>query len=176
MAKKKSAPPAPKVTQKQKSQSTDHAFVRDLAVILKETELTEIEVERDGLKIRVARQAVAYHAPPPVISAAPLHASAAPVASAVPQTAASPTTAHERASHPGAVKSPMVGTVYHAPQPGAPPFVKIGAEVKEGQTLLIIEAMKTMNQIPSPRSGKIVDILVKDGQPVEYGEALLIVE
>jgi acetyl-CoA carboxylase biotin carboxyl carrier protein len=173
MAKKKSASPAPKKAAASAEVRDDHAFVRDLAVILRETELTEIEVERNGLKIRVARQLTAYLPPP--AAAAPVighHAPSAPVATAA-HAAPSPA---ERASNPGAVKSPMVGTAYHAPQPGAPPFVKVGAEVKEGQTLLIIEAMKTMNQIPAPRAGKVVEILVKDGQPVEFGEVLMIVE
>lgn len=172
MAKKKPAPPSAKKNPTPKAAGGDHDFVRDLALILRETELTEIEVERDGLKIRVARQMTTYAAPAPV---AHTHAAAATMTSApiAPAPSASPS---ERATNPGAVKSPMVGTAYHAAQPGAAPFVKVGAEVKEGQTLLIIEAMKTMNQIPSPRSGRVVEILVKDGQPVEYGEVLMIVE
>jgi acetyl-CoA carboxylase biotin carboxyl carrier protein len=174
MAKKKPVPPAAKKPSKSPSGQGDHAFVRDLALILRETELTEIEVERDGLKIRVARQATSFvQAAQPAPMFAPA-AAPAPVAAA-PVQAASVSPA-ERASLPGAVKSPMVGTIYHAPQPGAPPFVKVGSDVKEGQTLVIVEAMKTMNQIPSPRSGKVVEILVKDGQPVEYGEVLMIIE
>jgi acetyl-CoA carboxylase biotin carboxyl carrier protein len=176
MAKKKPAPPSAKKVAKPKT-GGDHDFVRDLALILRETELTEIEVERDGLKVRVARQVTAY-ALPAAAPQAHLHQAAPAVAPPVPQpsapvAAASPA---ERAAHAGAIKSPMVGTAYHSPQPGAAPFVKVGSEVKEGQTLLIIEAMKTMNQIPSPRSGRVVEILVKDGQPVEYGEVLMIVE
>jgi acetyl-CoA carboxylase biotin carboxyl carrier protein len=170
MAKKKPAPPSAKKIAPPKAAGGDHDFVRDLALILRETELTEIEVERDGQKIRVARQMTAYAAPVVHANAPAAAMTIAPIA-----PAASPSPA-ERATNPGAVKSPMVGTAYHAAQPGAAPFVKVGAEVKEGQTLLIIEAMKTMNQIPSPRSGRVVEILVKDGQPVEYGEVLMIVE
>lgn len=175
MAKKKSATPPKKQTTASKNDSGDHAFVRDLALILRETELSEIEVERNGLKIRVARQLTAavqpYYQPASVPAAPP--SAQAPAAVAPPSH---PVTAAERAVHPGAVKSPMVGTAYQSPQPGAPAFIKIGDQVKEGQTLLIIEAMKTMNQIPSPRSGKVTEILIKDGQPVEYGEVLLIIE
>jgi acetyl-CoA carboxylase biotin carboxyl carrier protein len=173
MAKKKPAPPAAKKPLEPKKNNGDHAFVRDLAVILRETELTEIEVERDGLKVRVARQITGYVAAP-----APMPMPAAHPAPAIPPAPAAPVASSvaERASNPGAVKSPMVGTAYHAPQPGAPAFVKVGSEVREGQTLLIIEAMKTMNQIPAPRAGRVVEILVKDGQPVEYGEVLMIVE
>jgi acetyl-CoA carboxylase biotin carboxyl carrier protein len=171
MAKSKSAPPKTKKPAAPKSGGGDHDLVRDLALILRETELTEIEVERNGLKIRVSRQTTTYAAP--AMAAAPAQANVQPAAQPLPAVAASPA---ERATNPGAVKSPMVGTAYHAPQPGAAPFVKVGSEVKEGQTLLIIEAMKTMNQIPAPRSGRVVEIVVKDGQPVEYGEVLMIVE
>lgn len=178
MAKKKSAPAQGKSPKPSAKPNADHAFVRDLALILRETELTEIEVERNGLKIRVARQLTAAAQPAYTIaSPLPMQAPGQPAPAPAPAAAPShPVTAAERAAHPGAVKSPMVGTNYHAPQPGAPPFVKVGDQVKEGQTLLIIEAMKTMNQIPSPRSGKVTEILVKDGQPVEYGEVLMIVE
>jgi acetyl-CoA carboxylase biotin carboxyl carrier protein len=152
----------------------DTKVVRKLADILKDTGLTEIEVETGGLKIRVARELTAA-APAAVyqtVASAPAPAApaatpvvAAPVAEAVPAAAAG-----------DKVKSPMVGTVYLSPQPGADTFVKVGQSVAEGQTLLIVEAMKTMNPIPSPRAGKIVEILVSDAQPVEFGEPLVIIE
>ncbi len=142
----------------------DQELIRQLADLLKETELSEIEIETDNLKLRVSRQVSqvsAHFAPAP--SAAP---AAAPAASAPA----------DAASHPGAVASPMVGTAYLAAEPGTPPFVTVGSTVKEGQTVLIIEAMKTMNHIPAPRSGKVSAILVEDGQPVEFGEPLLVIE
>ena len=152
----------------------DTKVVRKLADILKDTGLTEIEVETGGLKIRVARELTAA-APAAVyqtVASAPAPAApaatpvvAAPVAEAVPAAAAG-----------DKVKSPMVGTVYLSSQPGADTFVKVGQSVAEGQTLLIVEAMKTMNPIPSPRAGKIVEILVSDAQPVEFGEPLVIIE
>ena len=152
----------------------DTKVVRKLADILKDTGLTEIEVETGGLKIRVAReltaaapaavyQTVASAPAPAAPAAAPV--AAAPVAEAVPAAATG-----------DKVKSPMVGTVYLSSQPGADTFVKVGQSVAEGQTLLIVEAMKTMNPIPSPRAGKIVEILVSDAQPVEFGEPLVIIE
>ena len=138
------------------ARAIDTRLVRKLAAILKETELTEIEVERGDLRIRVARA---------------LTVAAAPVALAPAVAAAAP------AAHAGdVVPSPMVGTVYLQPQPGAEPFIRIGAMVSEGQTLLIVEAMKTMNPIPAPRAGKVVDILVADAQPVEFGEPLVVIE
>ncbi|MBU6155700.1 MAG: acetyl-CoA carboxylase biotin carboxyl carrier protein [Alphaproteobacteria bacterium] len=144
-------------------------LIRDLAGILEETGLTEIEIEKAGLRVRVARNvsvsAVAAVAPAPV-AAAPVAAAVAPAA---PKAA-------ETAGHPGLVTSPMVGTAYLAPSPGAAPFVKVGDTVKEGQTLLIIEAMKTMNQIPAPRAGRVTKVIVNDGQPVEYGEPMMIIE
>jgi acetyl-CoA carboxylase biotin carboxyl carrier protein len=143
--------------------SVDKELIRELADLLNETGLTEIEVEHDDIRIRVARTLQA--APVAMqVAAAPV----APVAAAVPATAG--------ADHPGAVPSPMVGTAYLAPEPGGKPFVDVGDSVREGQTLLIVEAMKTMNQIPSPRSGKVTRIMVEDGQPVEYGEPLMIIE
>lgn len=154
-----------------KKTGVDQQLVRDLAGILNETNLTEIEVELDDLKIRVSRQAPAIHA----IAAPPAsHASA-------PQPVAAPTPAAggaAPAADPGknAIPSPMVGTAYLSPSPDARPFVEVGQSVKEGQTLLIIEAMKTMNQIPSPRSGTVKAILVEDAQPVEYGMPLVVVE
>jgi len=157
----------------------DVAFIEALARLLKENDLTELEVKReygedDSLNVRVTKalpQAVA-----PIHMAAPMqmahHAPAAPAAAAPAAAAAS----GDPADHPGAVTSPMVGTVYMAPEPGASPFVTVGATVTEGQTILIIEAMKTMNQIPAPRAGTIKRILVGDGSPVEFGAPLMIIE
>ncbi|SFO82005.1 biotin carboxyl carrier protein [Bradyrhizobium sp. Ghvi] len=152
-----------------KFSSDDSALVRELALLLDETSLTEIEIERAGLRLRVARNvSVAATMPMPV-------ATSAPALVAAPAAAAAATTA-DVSKHPGAVTSPMVGTAYWAPEPGAKPFIDVGAKVSVGQTLLIIEAMKTMNQIPSPRAGTVTQILVEDGQPVEFGEPLVIIE
>ncbi|QPH53263.1 acetyl-CoA carboxylase biotin carboxyl carrier protein [Pontivivens ytuae] len=157
----------------------DIAFIKALAELLKDSDLTEIEVERkfgedNELEVRVTRQMVqqmvAAPAPMPV-AAAP---APAPAAAAAP--AAEPAAAADPAQHPGAVTSPMVGTVYLQAEPGASPFVAVGDQVSEGQTLLIIEAMKTMNQIPSPRAGKVSRILVGDGEPVEFGAPLVVIE
>lgn len=155
--------------------SIDARLVRKLADILKDTGLSEIEVEHAGLKIRVAReltvaaQATQYVQAPTAQAYAPAPAPAA----AAPAEAAAPAPA----AHAGeAVKSPMVGTVYLSPQPGADAFIKVGDTVSAGQTLLIVEAMKTMNPISAPKAGKIVEILVADAQPVEFGEPLVIVE
>jgi acetyl-CoA carboxylase biotin carboxyl carrier protein len=151
-----------------KSNNDDSALIRELALLLDETNLTEIEIERAGLRVRVARNiTIAASVPAPVAALAP-----APVAAAAPAAAA----AADLAKHPGVVPSPMVGTAYWAPEPGAKPFIEIGSKVSAGQTLLIIEAMKTMNQIPSPRAGTVTQILVEDGQPVEFGEPLVIIE
>ncbi|MCK3775125.1 acetyl-CoA carboxylase biotin carboxyl carrier protein [Ensifer sesbaniae] len=157
-----------------KKPGIDQALIRDLANILKDTDLTEIEVEQDDLRIRVSRngtpvampmmpQMPAYQAPAAAAVAAPANAVAAPAAE------------NGRASK-NAVTAPMVGTAYLAPAPGARPFIEVGATVKEGQTILIIEAMKTMNQIPAPRSGKVTEIFVQDAAPVEYGEPLIVIE
>jgi acetyl-CoA carboxylase biotin carboxyl carrier protein len=147
--------------------TSDGALIRELALLLDETSLTEIEIERAGLRVRVARNvSIAASVP------------AAPVASApapLPATAVAAPAA-DMAKHPGAVPSPMVGTAYWASEPGAKPFIEVGSKVSVGQTLLIIEAMKTMNQIPSPRAGTVTQILVEDGQPVEFGEPLVIIE
>lgn len=137
-----------------KKNGVDQQLIRDLAGILNDTNLTEIEVELGDLKVRVSRQSQAVHA-----VAAPLP---------VPAAAAD--------ASKNAVPSPMVGTAYLAPAPDAKPFVEIGQKVKEGQTLLIIEAMKTMNQIPSPRAGTVTAILIEDAQPVEYGMPLVVIE
>ena len=150
-----------------KKTGIDQQLIRDLAGILNDTNLTEIEVELDDLKVRVSRQSPAVHA---VAAAAPTYA--APLT--VPGAAA-PAAAPAEASK-NAVPSPMVGTAYLAASPDAKPFVEVGQAVKEGQTLLIIEAMKTMNQIPSPRSGTVTSILVEDAQPVEYGMPLVVIE
>jgi acetyl-CoA carboxylase biotin carboxyl carrier protein len=144
--------------------SEDSALIRELALLLDETSLTEIEIERAGLRVRVARN---------ISIAASMPANYQPAASAA---AAAPAAATDLAKHPGVVPSPMVGTAYWAPEPGAKPFIEVGTKVSAGQTLLIIEAMKTMNQIPSPRAGTVTQILVEDGQPVEFGEPLVIIE
>ncbi|MGC2812034.1 MAG: acetyl-CoA carboxylase biotin carboxyl carrier protein [Bradyrhizobium sp.] len=149
-----------------KIKSEDAALIRELALLLGETSLTEIEIERAGLRIRVARN---------ISIAAAIPASLAPTAAAAPVAAAAAAVA-DIAKHPGMVPSPMVGTAYWASEPGAKPFIEVGSKVSVGQTLLIIEAMKTMNQIPSPRAGTVTQILVEDGQPVEFGEPLVIIE
>ena len=149
-----------------KKSGIDQSLIRDLAAILNETNLSEIEVEQEDLRIRVSRQTAVFHA------AAPMPAPVA-AASTAPAPAAKPGSS---ADNKNAVPSPMVGTAYASPSPDAKPFVEVGQTVREGQTLLIIEAMKTMNQIPSPRSGTVTAILFKDAQPVEYGEPLVVIE
>lgn len=149
--------------------SFDTALIRDLAVLLDETNLSEIELEQGETRIRVARQLTASA---PVTFAAPV--AAAPAAPA--PVASAPAAAVDNAPHPGTITSPMVGTAYIAPEPGAPDFIQIGDKVSEGQTILIIEAMKTMNHIPATKSGTVKQILVEDSQPVEFGEPLIIVE
>ena len=147
--------------------SDDSALIRELALLLDETSLTEIEIERAGLRVRVARNiSIAAAMAPSYQSAGPM-----PVAAATPAAAAA-----DLSKHPGVVPSPMVGTAYWAPEPGAKPFIEVGTKVSVGQTLLIIEAMKTMNQIPSPRAGTVTQILIEDGQPVEFDEPLVIIE
>jgi acetyl-CoA carboxylase biotin carboxyl carrier protein len=152
-----------------KTPAIDHDVIRDLAKLLDETGLTEIEFERDGVSVRVAR-----HLSAPSLSATSPRLRSAETPGSVPAAAAP--AAIDPTQHPGAVISPMVGTVYLGPAPGARPFVDIGGQVKTGEPLLIIEAMKTMNQIPAPRSGTVIQVLVEDGQPVEYGQPLLIIE
>jgi len=151
-----------------KKSRIDQGLVRDLANILTETDLTEIEVEQDDLRIRVSRggQPIAVQSYAP---AAPAPAAAPPAVAAEPTTDASSNLSN-------ALTSPMVGTAYLAPSPDARPFVEIGQSVSEGQPVLIIEAMKTMNQIPAPRAGTVTAILVEDAQPVEFGEPLLVIE
>jgi acetyl-CoA carboxylase biotin carboxyl carrier protein len=145
----------------------ESGWIRELAAILHETGLTEIEVEKGEVRLRVSRAA-----------AQTLAAVAAPAVALAPAVAAPPVTQSKSApsKHPGAVPSPMVGTAYLSPAPGAPPFVKKGDQVREGQTIMIIEAMKTMNAIAAPRAGVVADIFVTDAQPVEFGEALAIIE
>ncbi|MCA3561032.1 MAG: acetyl-CoA carboxylase biotin carboxyl carrier protein [Aestuariivirga sp.] len=164
-------PPSKKASSKSALNDPDLELIESLAEILNDTGLSEIELDRKGTKFRVAKQmtavaTVASPAPAPV-----LHAHAAPTHEA--PAAPAPKSAVD---HPGTVKSPMVGTVYMAPSPGAANFIEIGANVKEGQTLLIIEAMKTMNQIHAPRAGKVTAIYVDNGHPVEYGEPLVAIE
>jgi acetyl-CoA carboxylase biotin carboxyl carrier protein len=152
--------------------SVEQALIRELAELLDETRLSEIEIEREGLRVRVSRQMAVQAmpmAPAPPVAAAP--AAAAAAAQQAPAPAAA-----DPSKHPGAVKSPMVGTAYLAPEPGAAPFVDVGSRVAQGQTLMIIEAMKTMNHIPAPKAGVVSAILVGNGQPVEFGEALVIIE
>lgn len=153
---------------KAEAQSPEQKIIRDLADLLNETGLSEIEIEKDGLKVRVARSLT--------ISAS--HAIAAPAPAAASAGSASPASgpSGDPGQHPGAVKSPMVGTAYRSPEPSAPPFVEVGARVQQGDTLLIIEAMKTMNQIPAPRSGTVTAIFFENGQPVEFGEVLAVIE
>ena len=155
----------------------DTKLVKDLARILRDTDLSEIEVENEGVRVCVARQA--NIAPQMVQAQVPMaQAPMATAPAAANSASAAPATAPaaDPAKHPGAVPSPMVGTVYTQPEPGASAFIKVGDTVKEGQQLFIIEAMKTMNPVPSPRSGTVTALLVHDAQPVEYGEALCVIE
>jgi acetyl-CoA carboxylase biotin carboxyl carrier protein len=147
----------------------DQGLIRELAKLLDETGLTEIEVEQNGVRVRVGRQAAPTAMQIPAPQTAPTVV-VAPIATSVPATHI------DFAKHPGAVLSPMVGTAYRAAEPGAKPFVDIGSAVSAGDTLLIIEAMKTLNQIPAPRAGTVRQILVEDGHPVEFGEPLMIIE
>jgi acetyl-CoA carboxylase biotin carboxyl carrier protein len=142
----------------------DHELIRELAKLLDETGLTEIEIEREGLRVRVGRGGTVAAV---VAPNAPVTPAVVPV---IPVGVADP------GSHPGLVTSPMVGTAYRGPAPGAMPFVDVGSKVRVGDTLLIIEAMKTMNQIPAPRAGTVTRVLVEDAQPVEFGEPLIIIE
>jgi len=150
---------------KSSTQIDERELIRELAGLLDSTNLTEIEVEREGLRVRVVRNVTTV--------AAPVQSAAAIVAPTAATAAASST---DHTTHPGVVPSPMVGTAYIAPEPGARPFVDVGSKVSAGDPLLIIEAMKTMNQIPSPRAGTVTQILFEDGQPVEFGEPLMIIE
>jgi acetyl-CoA carboxylase biotin carboxyl carrier protein len=144
--------------------TAEQKLIRDLAALLNETGLSEIEIEKSGLKVRVART---LHIAATAMAGHAVAAGAAPAAAAAPS---------DPAKHPGAVKSPMVGTAYRSPEPGAKVFVEIGSRVAAGEPLLIIEAMKTMNQIPAPKAGTVTAILFENGHPVEFGEPLMIIE
>jgi len=152
--------------------SPEQEMIRELAGLLNETGLSEIEIERAGLKIRVARTVTMAAVAAPAAIASP----AAAAAAASSASAAAAVAAADPAQHPGCIKSPMVGTAYRAPEPGAPNFVDIGSRVAQGQTLLIIEAMKTMNHIPATKAGTVTQVLIENGQPVEFGEPLVVIE
>ena len=147
-------------------QEIDHELIRALAKLLDETGLTEIEFERGGQRVRVARHGPAAVAVAPVVRAGTVEATPLPSGAGTV----------DPSKHPGVVTSPMVGTCYRAPEPGARPFVEVGARVRAGDPVLIVEAMKTMNQIPAPRAGTVIQILIEDGHPVEFGEPLMIIE
>ncbi len=164
----------PKAPETVETPSIDARLVRKLADILKDTGLSEIEVEHAGLKIRVARELTV--APTAYVQAAPAAVAAPPAAPAPVAAPAAEAAAAPAAARGDAVKSPMVGTAYLSPQPGADAFIKVGDTVNAGQTLLIVEAMKTMNPIAAPKGGKVVEILISDAQPVEFGEPLVIIE
>ncbi|MFN4289182.1 MAG: acetyl-CoA carboxylase biotin carboxyl carrier protein [Brevundimonas sp.] len=171
------AAPAPRRSDKAEG-GTDATFVRQLAEILNDTDLTEIEVERGDLRVRVARE-VTVAAAPVAMSAPGVPMMSQPAPPATPTTApaaAAPAASEAPAQRGEPVKSPMVGTAYLQPQPGADPFVSAGDRVKSGQTLLIVEAMKTMNPITAPRDGVVLEVLVGDSQPVQFGEPLVILE
>jgi acetyl-CoA carboxylase biotin carboxyl carrier protein len=149
---------------KNKDRLVDEDMIRGLAELLNETGLTEIEVEQQGLRVRIARNITVSAAVAPPPSATASAPAALPVAAVTDE------------NHPGTVKSPMVGTAYRSAEPGSPAFVEVGSTVKQGQTILIIEAMKTMNHIPAPRPGTVKAIMVENEQPVEFGEPLIIIE
>ncbi len=146
----------------------DTSLIETLALLLQRTGLTEIEISEGDARIRVARE------PDHVVAQVP--AAPRPATAAAPPPDAAPAPAAAKEAHPGAIHAPMVGTVYLTPEPGASPFVSVGDEVHEGQTLLIIEAMKVMNPIRAPRSGRLLQLAVGSGDPVEYGELLMIIE
>jgi acetyl-CoA carboxylase biotin carboxyl carrier protein len=162
--------------------SVDQDLIRAIAELLNKENLAEIEIEQEDLRVRVTRsypmEAPAY-APAPMQYMAPPVAHAAPAVPSAPAgsvPAAAPAKAEDLASNPGTLTSPMVGTAYRSPEPGKAAFAEVGTKVSEGQTVLIIEAMKTMNQIPAHRSGTVTRVLVEDAQPVEYGEPLVVIE
>ena len=155
--------------------SFDKQLIRELADLLEETGLTEIELEQEGKRIRVAR-GVNLTTTLTTTDSGSRETREQQPARAATTTSRQTSRQEETVVHPGTVTSPMVGTAYRSPEPGAPPFVEVGARVAVGQTILIIEAMKTMNQIPAPRAGTVIAILVEDGQPVEYGEPLAVIE
>lgn len=178
-AAKAAAKPEPKKAAKKSAVTNgiDPAFVEELAAIVGANDLSEVEVEFNGLRIRVARQSSVA----PVMAAAPVAAPAAvvappPAAAVVPAAAAAAPAAPVSGDHPGAVKSPMVGTAYLRPSPDAKPFIEVGSQVKAGDKIMLVEAMKTFNEIVAPRGGTVTAILVEDGQPVEYGEPLIVIE
>jgi acetyl-CoA carboxylase biotin carboxyl carrier protein len=148
-----------------KSPLVNHDLIHELTKLLDETGLTEIEIEQDGQRVRVARGGAA--APAPVYATRELPPQPVGESSSTPI---------DPSKHPGVVNSPMVGTAYAAAEPGAKPFIEVGSKVKAGDTLLIIEAMKTMNQIPAPHAGSVIQILFEDGQPVEFGQPLVTIE
>ncbi|WP_108398849.1 acetyl-CoA carboxylase biotin carboxyl carrier protein [Devosia submarina] len=162
-----------------KSSQVDQDLIRAIAELLNKENLAEIEIEQEDFRVRVTRsypsENVSYAAAPQYIQA-PQHAAPASIAPAGSVPAAAAASPEDLASNPGTLTSPMVGTAYRSPEPGKPAFVEVGTKVSEGQTVLIIEAMKTMNQIPAHRSGTITRILVQDAQPVEYGEPLVVIE
>ena len=152
------------------TESAERRLIKELAELLNETGLTEIEIEKSGLKVRVARTITIAATAAPAAALSQAHAMGGAGAAPGGAQVADP------AKHPGAVKSPMVGTAYRSPEPGAASFIEIGSRVNQGDPLLIIEAMKTMNQIPATKSGTVTAILFENGQPVEFGEPLVIIE
>lgn len=147
-----------------KPNAAESAWIRELAAILDQTGLTEIEIQKQDMRVRVSRSSAVAYAPAPAAVSSPR------------PTAPQPAETKSAAPPAGAVNSPMVGTVYLSPSPGADAFVKVGDKVTQGQTLMIVEAMKTMNPIAAPRAGAVKQVLVRDAQPVEYGEALIVIE
>ena len=162
------------------SSQVDQDLLKTIAELLNQQNLAEIEIESDGFRVRVTRaHASSSVAPAPVYAAAPqpgYQAPGAPSSMTVVGIGAALAAGEDLSANPGTLTSPMVGTAYRSPEPGASPFVEVGAKVSEGQTVLVIEAMKTMNQIPAHRSGTVTRILVEDAQPVEYGEPLIVIE
>ena len=150
--------------------SVDQELIRELAQLLTETGLTEIEIDREGMRVRVVRQFTS------ALAAAPVPATAVDPSSGTPSQPQPSAGEEDPGKHPGCVRSPMVGVAYLSPEPGAPPFASVGARVTQGQTLMIIEAMKTMNHIPAPKAGVVTRVLVGNSQPVEFGEPLAIIE
>jgi len=154
----------------EKKPSIDKDLIRELAGLLKETDLSEIEIEQDDFRIRISRSAPVAAGPVIAVDPRPQAVVTKPSEAGTTASLADP------ARHPGCVPSPMVGTAYRSPEPGKSPFVEVGDQVQVGQTILIVEAMKHMNEVASPRAGKVIEILVEDGQPLEYGQPLMIIE
>ena len=159
-----------------KDEPADQALIRAIAELLNEQNLAEIEIEREDLRVRVTRSYASTGVQQVMVPAAAPAQMAAPAAPAAAATSATPAKSDDLASNPGTLTSPMVGTAYLSPEPGKPSFIAVGARVTEGQTILIIEAMKTMNQIPAHRSGTVTRVLVVDASPVEYGQPLAVIE